>query len=53
MRVKFFTRDKVEKVINVFFSVDIEVVFGRKTKNIVKITRFASVGARIKLGFQI
>ena len=37
MRVKFFARDKVEKVINVLFSVDIKVDFGRKTKNVVKI----------------
>ena len=46
-----FARNKIKELANVVFSVEVKAKFGRKAKNVVEITAFASGRERIKFGF--
>ena len=53
LRVEVFSRDKIEEFRDVLFSVEIEANFRRKTKNVVKVTGFASGRERVNFGLQM
>ena len=51
MGVEGFARNKVKKLADVILGVEVKAKFGRNTKDVIKITAFASRREMIQLGF--